>query len=190
MISTKEEMFALQARGLLGNNLRTWRSAIRLLESDFSGKVGIRHTKTSGDKMASLDNVPVSEIMSVIVQHQLNPHDILIQEGAPDERLIFQGEVYRSPQGLTVRWSTYKGKMRVALEKMSLHSYGVFAERLLKINMTPASYDDLMELLDNHDNGDIWNGAGNNTVVEFSVYQMPLGWSRGRNTIIWEIRNY
>lgn len=107
-------------------------------------------------------------------------------ETAPDDRATLQGEIRRGAFG----WEFFGAersredfgrmiRMRDAL-RVARSYQGLIVLFLLRKHLSPPSYDDLMELVD------LFPDA----VVEFSAYDRELGERRGRNTIIWEVRNY
>jgi len=108
-----------------------------------------------------------------------DPLLIVVNESAPDERLAIQGELVLRPEGLALFYSTAKTKMRIAMQQ-GTQAFGLKATMLLRHYCTPPSYDDLMALLERYPD----------SAIEFSVYEMNLGDCRGRNTVVWEVRNY
>lgn len=173
MISTKREMYRLFLKGALGNRLRTWDNVHDYLDSGFGGRVVLR-----SKQMAGICNYDISRSEACRLLLNMPEGTYAINESASDQRLIFQGEVRRSEHVLDLVISEVKAKMRDALLKRSIHLFGLTAVNLLKATLRPSSYDDLMDLLEICE------------VVEFGIYDMLLGDCRGRNTIIWECRNY
>lgn len=107
-------------------------------------------------------------------------------ETAPDDRATLQGEIRRAPGGLQFFGSERSRagygrmiRMRDAL-RVARSYQGLTVLFLLRKHLSPPSLDDLMELLDLYPEA----------VIEFSAYDLQLGTCRGRNTIIWEVRNY
>ncbi len=70
--------------------------------------------------------------------------------------------------------------MNIALAEDSHHAYGVQVLDLLKPRMTESSYSDIEALFD------LYPESG----IEFSTYSIGVGNIPGRNTVIWEVRNY
>jgi hypothetical protein len=180
-------MYPLYHRGLFGNRLRTWDNLFDIIDSGYRGTISLRYRGANAG-MFTAYNVPVGEWDNVIAPMIKQGADINLftaNESAPDERLTIQGEVCRTPElGLTLRYSTEKVKMRVAMEN-PLYCHGLRAKFLLQQYMTPSDYDDLNELLDEYDNGDV-----HRTTVEFSAYDHELGDCPHRKTIFWEVRHY
>ena len=175
---TKREFRALYERGVFGNKLRTWTTYDALCDSDYHGKVSCRHVKTAGlflyGQSADLlrDKWPFTE----------SPDNFHFNETPPDDLLLIQGELSRQPTGLDLQYSTERGlALRMAINnKASLTATGLKAKMLLQHYTWPASYDDLMELLDDYPDG----------AVEFSTFDKAVGDKPHRNTVIWEVRAY
>jgi hypothetical protein len=181
-IPTKQRMYRMYNRGAFGNRLRSWPSLEALQQSGHRGPVGFRHTLNTGFKLASMDNIPAADVPAFMEQHGLRFGEGLhVAEGAPDHRQTIQGEATLIAGGLHVRYVPSKMKMRPAMLLPTVrHVDGLRAHGVLKHYLSPASYDDMMDLLDNHPDA----------VVEFTAFDVPVGGCRGRNTVCWETRNY
>lgn len=98
----------------------------------------------------------------------------------PDEHIVVQGEVmYHKELGWWFRVSKDKAPMNISLGNAEHHS-GPWYWKYLQTVMTGSDYDDIRFLLERHPD----------SVIEFSVYNKRVGWAKGRNSIIWEVRNY
>lgn len=180
-------MYALYESGAFGNKLRTWNSYNELLRSCYKGTVTLRYKGESGGHHCRY-NVPFFQVPSVVAEWEAsgaNPSLININESAPDFCLAIQGEVQRTPKGLTLFYSTENSKMRDALKNSGRHAYRTEALAILSKHLWPSSYDDLMSLLDTY-----YGDYAESAVVEFSAYEIELGNCRNRNTVFWECRNY
>jgi hypothetical protein len=106
--------------------------------------------------------------------------DVKYYECSPDEHIILQGEYCESELGSMLEWSSIRTHMREAfsLERNSLLGPG--ARLILKRVMSEGSYDDLMELCR------LYPGS----IIEFTVYEIFVGNLKGRNVVVWEVRNY
>jgi len=82
--------------------------------------------------------------------------------------------------GFVLWYTTVKEPMNSGLEKESLYAQGLKAQILLKTHMSELSYEDLIALME----------LFPNSAIEFSCYRIPVGIISGRNTVIWEVRNY
>lgn len=181
MIRNKAQFYSLYEKGVFGNKLLSWPNVQAWAESGFKGRVGLRYNGLTGMGFIAYDLEP-AQVFGQVDQWLLKGADYnLIRPGesAPDSSILFQGEVQRSTDYLDLFWSPLKTQMRVALKEGQPLS-GLPVVMKLRQAMTPASYDDLSILLEEHP------GA----VVEFGVYDHNLGSRPGRNTLIWEVRNY
>lgn len=99
----------------------------------------------------------------------------------PDDKIVVQGEIARSEKyGWIFRVSHMNRPMNVAFGTDQQHHKGPAYWLYLKQIMDPSSYDDLQELFDTFPD----------SIVEFSTYSINVGDCPGRNTLIWEVRNY
>lgn len=165
-------------QGAFGNKLRTWTTYAALCDSDYHGKVSCRHVKTAG---LFVYGQPVDALREKwpLVEPPENFH---FNETPPDDLLLIQGELSRQTTGLDLQYSTERGiALRDAINrKASLTATGLRAKMLLQRHLWPNSYDDLMELLDDHPDG----------AVEFSAFDKAVGCIPYRNAVIWEVRAY
>lgn len=180
-INNKKQMYALYEGGAFGNKLRTWDSLQDYYKSTYYGTVSMRYKGKSGGGWTAynVERIAVNSIVEKWENEGADVNLIVLNESAPDDRLTIQGEVMRDFTGLYVFWSDLKTKMRIAMQQ-GKEAKGLAAKFLLQKHLTPASYDDIMDLLDMYPD----------SVIEFSAYQMCLGDKRGRNAVIWECRNY
>tara|TARA_Y100000310_G_scaffold268797_1_gene281602 strand:+ start:8044 stop:8268 length:225 start_codon:yes stop_codon:yes gene_type:complete len=73
-----------------------------------------------------------------------------------------------------------KKPMNQALAKEELHVCGLDARSLLEENLFASSHSDITRLLKEFPK----------SIIEFSSYNISVGDLKGRNTVIWEVRNY
>jgi hypothetical protein len=184
-IPTKDQMYLLYERRAFGNKLRTWPSLNSLQQSGFNGNVTLRYRGEAGGSQFTKYNVPIPQVPTVInefVEKGADKDRFNFNEAAPDDRLLFQGEVIQSTEHLTLRMSNEKTQMRTAMANTDKvkHLYSLEALEYLKTTLTPSSYNDLRALWDLYPTA----------VIELSVYAMPLGDLKGRNAIVWEVRDY
>lgn len=170
-ISCKKKFFELYLAGRLGNKLRVFASPSELRESKYNGTVTAR--STSEHDKTCLYRLSWQEAIHL-------PGHFCFNESAPDDQLLIQGEVMRTPGGLYLRYSTERSiPIRIAMRSAKT-AQGLKADCILKHFLNTASYEDIKELLDTY----------SDAVVEFSTYVKDLGDLPNRNTIIWEVRNY
>jgi len=181
VIKDKKQFYQMYDMGLFGNRFRSWKSVDEFLESNFLGKVSLRYAGSYGGKFCQY-NVKRNEVEDVVEQWVIRGAEkekIKINESAPDDDLIWQGEIMRSADSYDLTYSYEKTKMRTAL-KNALFMRGVKVLHLLRQTLTPHSFDDLMELFDIY----------TESVIELSVYKYTVGCLPHRNAVIWEVRNY
>lgn len=179
IISSKSLNYELYNSGLYGNKLRTWDSVDEFKKSNYNGSVSLRYKGKLPGQFTYYNVIDVDEKLKEIISKGGRKENVVINESAPDEFLVIQGELIRNELGLHIFYSMLKGKMRDCM-KSAVSASGLTVKLLLQSHLTPSSYDDLMELLDKYPDH----------VIEFSTYSICLGDCVGRNTIIWEVRNY
>jgi hypothetical protein len=174
-IRSKRQFYDLWNRGLLGNRLRNWSSPAELERAGFGGLVSVR-SQTLNNWAGCRYNLTVPEALE-LAKTCPSPQ---FGEMAPDDRLLIQGEAMDSHDGLQLTYSLTPGlRMREAMKK-ALTARGVVARVILERYLWPSSLEDLR---------DLWE-AYPDAVIEFSAYSVAVGDQRGRNTLIWEVRNY
>ncbi|MEK6800848.1 MAG: hypothetical protein AABY10_04180 [Nanoarchaeota archaeon] len=182
-IKNKQEYYALYERGLLGNKPKTWRSYEEIVDSGWTERVCMRSRKGIG-RSKTLFNLELSDVPKKIEEwrkeFQIGEEAISFNQSMPDEKLSLQGEFMRCEKGLYLYYTTAKKPMNQAFETEAKHASGISALELMKSNLNPESFCDLEELLDQFPND----------VFEFSAYDICVGNIPGRNTIVWEVRNY
>lgn len=181
-IRDKRTALAMLRAGQLGNTLRTWASVAAMRADGYNGSVTLRYAV--GNTPLCRYRVPNDQIESVIaawVAQGANVEDVQINESAPDDRLVLQGEVQRLPGGLSMTYSREQKPMREALRGDEVvHAHGLGALGVLERNLWPSDYSDLEALLELYPD----------SVVEFSCYEIPVGCIPNRAMVIWEVRNY
>ena len=181
-INTKNEMYELYNSGAFGNRIKTWPSLKVFLASDFRGEFSLRYRGSlpGGLGLYNVTRDDVEEQLTQVAREKnIDLSLVTVNESAPDERLVIQGEVQRGLTfpGLDLTYSTAKAKMRVGMANPS-YSQGLAANLLLQKHMTADDYADLHLLLDTYEDA----------VVEFSTYEMELGDCPNRKTVFWEVR--
>ncbi len=182
-VNSKIRNFELLQSGVFGNKLRTWGSKEEILESGYEGTVTMRYRGNGGgsEYAYEVELDKIDSVGKIWTKKGLDVSRISFNESAPDHDLVIQGEVQRSFRGLDLFYSTKQMKMRDAMiRKDAKNVSGLIAKKILEKTMTPSSYADLEALLDMFEDH----------VVEFSTYAYCLGDIPGRNTVIWEVRNY
>ncbi|MGE0406589.1 MAG: hypothetical protein AB7O65_09830 [Candidatus Korobacteraceae bacterium] len=185
IVETKRQAYALYHGGKFGNKLRTWDSVRDFAYSGHAGPVTMRYKGTVTGKAWYAYNVPASEVAArakVWIAEGADPMLIVVNESAPDESLVVQGELIHTHRGYCFIKRFDKVKMRVAMTASGQPDevVGIVALTLLRHVCTGSSFEDLMELCELYPD----------SVIEFSVYDHCLGSCRGRNMLVWEVRNY
>jgi hypothetical protein len=185
VVETKQQAYRLYHNGKFGNKLRTWDTVRDFVYSGYTGLVTMRYKGTITGKAWYAYNVPASKVAAKAkewIAQGADPVMIVVNESAPDERLVVQGELMHTHRGYCFMKRYDKVKMRTAMEMATEEDelVGIQALALLRHVCTGSSFDDLMELCQLYPD----------SVIEFSVYEHCLGNCRGRNTLVWEVRNY
>lgn len=182
-VRTKAQMYSFLRSGRFGNTLRSWPSYGAMVESGFSGKIGLRCSGKAGGGRCAYDLNEIEAVAQAMLWETAGVPKSIIQwcEAAPDQYVKFQGEICQTEwSGYALHYSTVKAQMRPALAAGAKNHVGPGALLICKAAMDPASYEDLCELLEDFPDA----------TVEFSCYSICLGAKKGRNTIFWEVRNF
>ena len=175
-VINKTIMYQEYMRDKFANTLRIWRSTKELVESEFRGAVGIRSLLPGGEFYYHL---PILSAITKGMELEALGRKIILSESAPDHLRTIQGELCEFDGILYLTYSRAKTHMREALKRPS-YAVGISVRLLLQQELSPPSYDDIMELLDLYPNH----------VIEFTAFSTFVGPSRGRNTCVWEVRLY
>jgi len=181
-ILTKKESFILFEKGLFGNKLKTWSSVNDYNESKHVGSVTVRYLGKSNVLGGAYCKYNVTDVDSVINEFAKLGADrnlFIINESAPDDNLLIQGEITHDYNGYQLFYSLEKGKMRDCL-KNGISVTGLQAKIIIQHYMFPNSFNDIIELIELYPNH----------VIEFSTYNHAIGDCHNRNTVIWEVRKY
>jgi hypothetical protein len=169
-------MYSLMQEGRFGNSLRIWKNLRDYVESEYRGPTGLRSTQVAGAfhyHLPAITAITVGQVLEKEGKH------VVFSESAPDHCRTFQGELCEVDGILELTYSTARTHMRAALKQASYAS-GPQARLILKQFLEPASYEDILELLDVYPKH----------VIEFTAFDCYVGPAKGRNTCIWEVRLY
>lgn len=173
--------------GAFGNKLRTWNSYMEwvmdrhfcVLPLDALYALRVWAPGGGGPFVADLHDYEVQPAYQRLID-QGWPHSwITLNECAPDDQLLVQGELMRTPNHLYFRYNTQPMRMREGM-RIAKDMEGVRVREALKHWLTPSSYSDLEELLEEYPD----------SVIELSAYRTNVGNCPGRNMLVWEIREY
>lgn len=176
-VDSKREFYERSERLEFGNRLPMWRDPLLALQ-EWDGEFGLRSTDPAG---RCLYHVPWSELEETFASYPKG--ECVISVMTKDEWRVFQGEViwgYPADPVVSLHYSLAACPMRPALRDHGQHARGVRALELMRHFMSPSSYEDLQALREHYPDA----------VVEFSTFEFSLGVIPGRNTVIWEVRNY
>jgi hypothetical protein len=175
-------MYALYEAGRFGNKLQTWPDLATFYRDKVEKRVVMRYKGPAGGGWVAYELEPdqVRPTACKWEHEGANLALVALNESAPDDRLLIQGEVMLSTAHLSLRYSREKAPMRKALASAPLHAEGLLATELLRYFLDPSSLEDLRMLLDTYEDA----------VVEFSTWSADVGELPHRNTVFWEVRNY
>ena len=193
-ISDKSWNYAFYRQGGFGNKPRIWDNPEQIYQSGWEGGVCIRDTRGTqrGERGALLPkfNIPLEELPEILKKLQSKgiPLDAMtFNQSMPNNHLSIQGEVTRGTNGiLYLTYSHLRKPMRTALSEKTLLAEGLRANLLLKEFLWPPSLEEIKQCLDYFSTG----SQTPSPTVEFSSFRVPVGDTPGRNTVIWEVRNY
>lgn len=180
-ITNKKDFYELHKKGAFGNRALTWETLQELKTSDYAGQVCIRGLGIP--RNAVKYNIPQNQLTEEInnyIKQGIPLEKLKFNEAMPDENLLLQGEIKLSKNHMDLTYTTVKKPMNLGFKEEQLHANGLTAINILKTNLCPSSYADLQVLLNKY----------TDSVIEFSTYSFPVGNIKGRNTVIWEVRNY
>ena len=181
-VQNKKDMYKLYHAGKFGNKLQTWDSLEEFKKSFFDEPVVLRYKGPHGGAWTQY-NIPTHEIQWYVdtwVSEGAKKELITVNECAPDELLLIQGEIQNSIDFIDLRYTLEPLPMKLGLAKQQYHTGGIKALTLLKQFVDPSSYDWIMELLQEYPT----------SVIEFSTWKPDIGCIPHRNTVVWEVRNY
>lgn len=168
-VDTKSQFYPLYHAGQFGPRFRTWATVDDVPDGQ---RVNVRSKQKGGSFQYGLTKEEARKYVRGLTDYALN-------EPAPDDQLLIQGEVYHMEEGWALFYSREKTTMRKAMSN-GVQVYRLSALMILKTFLWPSSYDDMMELFDRFPH----------SVVEFGSYSCQIGDWKGRNTVFWECRNY
>ena len=182
-IPDKGTFYALWENGLLGNKPRSWKSMQAFRSSGYRGSVHFRYASPASP--FRLADVPFNEIENKyweLINRGAQPELLRLSESIPADHITLHGHVQRSSNYYDLDYATSQDKLRDSRGMPEFHRFasGLLAKELLEHYLCPNSLEDLKEILDSFPD----------SVVELTAYDRDVGVLTGRNTIIWEVRNY
>jgi hypothetical protein len=179
-IGCKAEYYRLMERGFLGNTLRNWHNVDDVWNSGVK-QIGFREMNRSGGGGAH-EVIPRYWLYYTHKKWVTLGRSFIMDEAAPDSDCLLQGEICRTFRGLEGCLGVRTGhRMRDSMRLGLLQPVkGLIINALLDIFLDPSSRDDIEILLELYPEA----------TIEFAAYPYTLGKIPGRNTVIWEVRDY
>ncbi len=181
-INSKKDFYLLYNKGLFGNRPLCWDTYEELLKSSWRNPVCIRSTKGTARSNTRFD-VPFLELekeLEDLRNKGVKNNEMSFNQSMPNDKILIQAEIKRTSKGLYLLYSTVKKPMNLAFKEEIKHAFGLEALLILETYLYPQSYSDIMNLFEMFPE----------SVIEFGTYSVYVGDLPGRNTIIWEVRNY
>ena len=183
-ITNKNTSLDLFTKGAFGNTIKSWKTLKDVIKDKGSdAKITMRYKGLYGGGPCHY-NVSILHATALILHYyETGNYDLdkfYFNDTADDSKLLIQGELCKSHRLFELRYSTAPYPMREALRIAEKYTYGVKVIVFLKKHLTPSSYEDLMAIFETYPN----------SVVEFSCWGYNPGTLKGRNTVVWEVRNY
>lgn len=176
-VLTKHDFVKRFMAGEFGNKGPNWQSYQEYEASGYHGSVHVRSRVPGGPGQY---DVPFDIVWEVMAYNGWNDSTHYLAGMAPTEKTLIQGEVQRTPHGLSLYYSRVPKPMRDSLREGGQSALGLKSYVLLREYLCPTSYDWLWTLLDRYPDH----------VVEFSTYSTNWGTIPGMNTVFWEVRKY
>jgi hypothetical protein len=183
-LTSKRQFNELWLAGVLGNRGGVWATIEDFQKSGFSGVVAISYNGKNGGgpfiKGVKATDVPTEVRKLENAGWRKDSLRVLEQFSLGEFIYRLNGETVRTADGLALYYSTDNALMRDALRSSGAQVFGLKAKMILEQYLTPADYEDLMDILDRFPDH----------AVEFSVLDRCVGFLPHRRTIIWEVRLY
>lgn len=189
-IRSKREFYKLWEAGCLGNRTQIFHSIDAALRAVPSGDgIGFRQIGQPNGAAGAWEKASsVTTALEIDARWRAAGRRYIMDDGFPNHRTTMQGEICRTVEGLYgfIAVAEFCGRvglppMRISMANgMHGHFYRAQVRALMQIYMDPASQDDVDALLELYPNA----------TIEFASADVCVGNIPGRNTIIWEVRNY
>jgi len=186
-VTNKQLQYKLLRSGYFGNTVMIWDSPDEVLVSGYKGFVNIRGRNVPG--FGAHCGIIPNELEGIfnkkLVEYNLRRDQLVISEDVPDHSRTIQGELlYNCIDNLFYFKYTFvkdvMGKVFRNNPGDCYESVGLKTINLLKQYLSYSSYDDIIELMYRFPDH----------VVEVSVFNRSIGYLKGRNHVIWEVRYY
>lgn len=178
-IKSKQEFYSLWIAGVLGNRPAVFTDVHEALKLG-APTVGFREIGKAGG--GAFELVPRDKALETAQRWQAAGRKYCLDSAVPNPAVTLLGEVCRTERGLQGFLGVRTGMhMRASIAAGLLKHRGYLETKVLMDHfMDPASRDDIDTFLE------LFPDA----TIEFACFPMNVGIIPGRNTIIWEVRDY
>jgi hypothetical protein len=179
-IGSKAEFYRLWEAGVLGNKPETWREIGPALKANIRD-YALREVGAAGGGKFEICPSRL-QLMSAVMRWNYEGRRWVITGVAPNHLSQLQGEICCTERGLEGFLGVRTGvNMREAMAQgLLLPRSPAVTRTLMRHFIDPASLDDIDELLERYPDA----------AIEFCSYSVNVGVIPGRNTLIWEVRDY
>jgi hypothetical protein len=130
-------MYEHYRAGRFGNTLRTWPDYFSMADSGIPARIGLRYSGPVGGGYTAYD-MTEEQALRTFFEFQAqgaDPEKIVWCEAAPDQQLIFQGEICQDAStGYALHWSPFKAQMKIALAKDPRNHNGTGSPASLQVS--------------------------------------------------------
>jgi len=178
-------MYDLLRRGEFGNTFREWPSVFDAINDGYNlGPYGMRTLIKSDVKYRG--DMTLQEVIRAEDEARSKGIRISVCEYVPNDRILMNAEVTRTPHGILLKYKHGPGYMKDAM-KSPTYAQGVVANMVLQRSPCSAElYEHLQQLMDNYEGPIAGFGSA---IVEFAMFDHCLG-KLNKDYIIWEVRSY
>lgn len=187
-VDSKNNFYLIHETGMIWNKAKTWQNYREIIESGWTKPVCMRARNGTARKNVKY-NISLEHVAEQISEWEksgIKEDDIVYNQSMPDEHLTIQGEIMQQHSGLYLLYSTVQKPMNQALEEESNHAFGLTAKLLLQKYFDNRSYEQMQNLFDFFAR----DCTEPSIIIEFGAYDINVGNIPGRNTVVWEIRDY
>jgi hypothetical protein len=179
-IDSKRKFYELWADGALGNRTQLFYTLDEAMASGVE-KIGFRAMGRGGGAWERASRR--ADVPEIYARWKAAGRTFVMDDGVPNDKTRMQGELVRRHLGIEgfLAVGTSIPPMRQSIAAGMHRHYGYLETRvLLQQFMDPASRDDIDALFERYPDA----------AIEFACFSVNVGVIPGRNTMIWEVRNY
>ena len=180
-VRSKAGQYVLYENSPLGNRPLIWNTYQDIIKSGWTRDVCIRSKQTGWKTRYNISLSKLRKEIDSVVKKGMPESMLVFNQLMPDPHLTIQGEITEVPTlGTCLTYTTIKKPMKRALAIEQKYLNGLQAKLLLERELFPPSLEEVNMI----------RKAFPDSVIEFSSYETLVGELPGRNTIIWEVRDY